>query len=53
MSARHSERVEIAVIVLLAAAPLYVGDVRVTLLNYIGVYALARLDSCCSPASAA
>ena len=43
MSARQLRAIEIAVIVLLAAAPLYVGAFRITLLNYVGVYALAAL----------
>jgi branched-chain amino acid transport system permease protein len=43
MSARQLRAIEIAVIILLAAAPLYVGAFRITLLNYVGVYALAAL----------
>jgi branched-chain amino acid transport system permease protein len=43
MSARRIRLIEIAIILLLAAGPLYLGSFRITLLNYVGVYALAAL----------
>jgi branched-chain amino acid transport system permease protein len=43
MSARRIRLIEIAIILALAAAPLYLGSFRITLLNYVGVYGLAAL----------
>ena len=43
MSTRQIRFLEIAIVLLLAAAPLYVSPFRITLLNYVGVYALAAL----------
>jgi len=43
MSALRLRLIEAALVVLLAAAPLYVSPFSITLLNYIGVYALAAL----------
>ena len=43
MSSLHVRILEAALVILLAAAPLYVNPFSITLLNYIGVYALAAL----------
>jgi branched-chain amino acid transport system permease protein len=43
MSPLHVRILEAALVILLAAAPLYVNPFSITLLNYIGVYALAAL----------
>jgi branched-chain amino acid transport system permease protein len=43
MSARQLRLVAAAVVILLAAAPLYMAPFSITLLNYIGVYALVAL----------
>ena len=43
MSARPTRLLAVAVLVLLAAAPFYLAPFTITLLNYIGVYALVAL----------
>lgn len=43
MTARRIRLIEVAIILLLAAGPFYLGSFRITLLNYVGVYALAAL----------
>src|SRR5262245_66281281 len=43
MSAMHLRIVAAAAVVLLALAPLHLNPFSITLLNYIGVYALAAL----------
>jgi len=43
MSPRRIRLIELAIVLLLAAGPLYLGPFRITLLNYVGVYGLAAL----------